>query len=85
MLDQCARVSSATNACVTRILLAHDVLAPCRVIGLVDGAILVVDAVEGPLAQTKFVLGKALARKLAPLVLLNKVLRPLCQHEFPCL
>lgn len=44
-----------------------------RVIGLVDGAILVVDASEGPLAQTKFVVGKALARGLAPLVLLNKV------------
>ncbi len=38
-----------------------------------DGAVLVVDAAEGPLAQTKFVLQKALAKGLAPVVLLNKV------------
>lgn len=43
---------------------------------MVDGAVLLVDAVEGPLAQTKFVLQKALARGLAPLVVLNKVDRP---------
>jgi predicted membrane GTPase involved in stress response len=40
---------------------------------MVDGAVLLVDAVEGPLAQTKFVLAKALARGLAPVVVLNKV------------
>lgn len=40
---------------------------------MVDGAVLLVDAVEGPLAQTKFVLAKALSRGLAPVVVLNKV------------
>jgi predicted membrane GTPase involved in stress response len=44
-----------------------------RVLGLVDGAVLLVDATEGPLAQTKYVLGKALARGLKPIVVLNKV------------
>ena len=47
-----------------------------RVLSMVDGALLLVDAVEGPLAQTKFVLAKALARGLAPVVVLNKVDRP---------
>jgi GTP-binding protein len=47
-----------------------------RALGLVDGALLVVDACEGPMSQTKYVLGKALARGLRPLVLLNKVDRP---------
>lgn len=44
--------------------------------GMVEGAILVVDAGEGPLAQTKFVLAKALKYGLRPLLLLNKVDRP---------
>jgi GTP-binding protein len=48
----------------------------CSVLGMVDGAVLLVDAVEGPLAQTKFVLAKALSRGLAPVVVLNKVDRP---------
>eukprot|EP00897_Mesotaenium_endlicherianum_P007770 jgi/Mesen1/7020/ME000365S06157 len=43
---------------------------------MVDGAVLLVDAGEGPLAQTKFVLAKALRRGMKPLVLLNKVDRP---------
>eukprot|EP00879_Flechtneria_rotunda_P027547 GHRR01029515.1.p1 GENE.GHRR01029515.1~~GHRR01029515.1.p1 ORF type:complete len:442 (+),score=127.91 GHRR01029515.1:889-2214(+) len=47
-----------------------------RILGMVDGAVLLVDAVEGPLAQTKFVLAKALSRGLAPVVVLNKVDRP---------
>jgi hypothetical protein len=47
-----------------------------RVLDMVDGAILLVDATEGPLAQTKFVLSKALRRGLRPLVLFNKVDRP---------
>eukprot|EP00850_Spirogloea_muscicola_P000665 SM000002S05745 [mRNA] locus=s2:1926824:1930958:- [translate_table: standard] len=47
-----------------------------RVLGMVDGAVLLVDAGEGPLAQTKFVLAKALRRGLRPLVLLNKIDRP---------
>ena len=44
-----------------------------RILSMVDGALLLVDAVEGPMPQTKFVLGKALARGLAPIVVINKV------------
>jgi GTP-binding protein len=44
-----------------------------RVLSMVDGAVLLVDALEGPLAQTKFVVSKALARGLQPLLVLNKV------------
>lgn len=44
-----------------------------RVLGMVDGALLLVDASEGPLAQTKFVLEKALKRGIRPIVVLNKV------------
>ncbi|CAI5477087.1 unnamed protein product, partial [Closterium sp. Yama58-4] len=47
-----------------------------RVMGMVDGALLLVDVAEGPLAQTKFVLGKALQRGLKPIVVLNKCDRP---------
>lgn len=43
---------------------------------MVEGAVLVVDAGEGPLAQTKFVLAKALKYGIRPLLLLNKVDRP---------
>lgn len=49
-------------------------LPPRRsVLGMVDGAVLLVDATEGPLSQTKFVVEKALRRGLRPLVVLNKV------------
>ncbi len=44
-----------------------------RVLGMVDGCLLLVDAAEGPMPQTKFVLGKALAAGLAPIVVVNKV------------
>ena len=44
-----------------------------RILGMVDGAVLLVDANEGPLSQTKFVLAKALRAGLRPLVVLNKV------------
>ncbi|KAL3154804.1 hypothetical protein ABBQ38_011348 [Trebouxia sp. C0009 RCD-2024] len=47
-----------------------------RILGMVDGALLLVDANEGPLSQTKFVLEKALKRGLKPVVVLNKVDRP---------
>ncbi len=44
-----------------------------RVLGMVDSCVLLVDAGEGPMPQTKFVLAKALARGLRPIVVLNKV------------
>lgn len=44
-----------------------------RILGMVDGAIVLVDSAEGPLPQTKFVLGKALALNLKPIVVINKV------------
>lgn len=44
-----------------------------RILGMVDGAIILVDAAEGPLPQTKFVLTKALALNLKPIVVINKV------------
>ncbi|MBN8906167.1 MAG: GTP-binding protein, partial [Rhodospirillales bacterium] len=44
-----------------------------RILNMVDGAIVLVDAAEGPLQQTKFVVGKALARGLRPIVVVNKV------------
>ena len=42
---------------------------------MVDGAILLVDANEGPLSQTKFVVEKALRHGLKPIVVINKVRR----------
>jgi len=47
-----------------------------RILGMVDGCLLLVDAAEGPMPQTKFVLSKALARGLSPIVVLNKADRP---------
>ncbi len=44
-----------------------------RILSMVDGALLLVDAAEGPMPQTKFVLAKALGRGLAPIVVINKV------------
>ena len=47
-----------------------------RVLQMADGALLLVDAFEGPRPQTRFVLQKALAQKLRPLVVINKIDRP---------
>jgi GTP-binding protein len=47
-----------------------------RVLGMVDGCILIVDANEGPMPQTRFVLKKALEKGLRPLVVVNKIDRP---------
>lgn len=47
-----------------------------RILSMVDGAVVLVDAAEGPMPQTKFVVGKALAQGLRPIVLVNKVDRP---------
>ena len=44
-----------------------------RILGMVDGAIVLVDAAEGVLPQTKFVVGKALARGIKPIVVVNKI------------
>ena len=44
-----------------------------RTLNLADGCILIVDAQEGPMPQTKFVLGKALAAELSPIVIINKI------------
>ncbi|MFP4097456.1 MAG: translational GTPase TypA [Alphaproteobacteria bacterium] len=44
-----------------------------RVLHMADGVILLIDAAEGPLPQTKFVLGKALAQGLRPIVIINKI------------
>ena len=47
-----------------------------RVLGMVDGCILIVDANEGPMPQTRFVLTKALEKGLRPNVIINKIDRP---------
>jgi GTP-binding protein len=47
-----------------------------RTLSMVDGVLLLVDASEGPLPQTRFVLGKAFARGLPPIVVINKIDRP---------
>src|SRR5579871_5431628 len=44
-----------------------------RILSMVDGVVLLVDAAEGPLPQTKFVLGKALRQGLKPIVVINKI------------
>ena len=44
-----------------------------RILSMVDGVVLLVDAAEGPMPQTKFVTSKALAMGLRPIVVLNKV------------
>ena len=47
-----------------------------RVLGMVDAVLLLVDAVEGVMPQTRFVLGKALSHGLRPIVVVNKIDRP---------
>lgn len=47
-----------------------------RVLSMVDGILLLVDAFEGPMPQTRFVLSKALAAGLRPIVVINKIDRP---------
>ena len=44
-----------------------------RTINMADGCLIIVDAQEGPMPQTKFVLGKALANELKPIVVINKI------------
>ena len=52
-----------------------------RVLNMADGAILLVDAFEGPMPQTRFVLQKALALGLKPIVVVNKVDKPNCSPD----
>jgi GTP-binding protein len=52
-----------------------------RILSMVDGVCLLVDAAEGPMPQTKFVLAKALALGLRPIVVLNKVDKPDAEPE----
>lgn len=47
-----------------------------RTLNMADGCILIVDAQEGPMPQTKFVLSKALAAELKPIVIINKIDKP---------
>jgi GTP-binding protein len=53
-----------------------------RVLGMVDGCLLLVDAVEGPMPQTRFVTRKALQHGLKPIVVVNKVDRPGSRPEW---
>jgi len=52
-----------------------------RILSMVDGVCLLVDAAEGPMPQTKFVLAKALALGLRPIVVLNKVDKPAAEPD----
>lgn len=52
-----------------------------RVLNMADGVLLVVDAFEGPMPQTRFVLQKALALNLKPVVVINKVDKPNCDPD----
>jgi GTP-binding protein len=52
-----------------------------RVLNMADGVLLLVDAFEGPMPQTRFVLQKALAMNLKPIVVVNKVDKPNCRPD----
>ncbi|MCL6523446.1 MAG: translational GTPase TypA [Thermoflavifilum sp.] len=52
-----------------------------RVLRMADGVLLLVDAFEGPMPQTRFVLQKALQLQLVPIVVINKVDKPNCRPE----
>src|SRR5258707_873317 len=52
-----------------------------RILSMVDGVLVLVDAAEGPLPQTKFVVAKALRRGLKPIVVINKIDRPDARPE----
>jgi GTP-binding protein len=53
-----------------------------RVLSMVDGVLLLVDAVEGPMPQTRFVTRKALAQSLKPIVVVNKIDRPGARPDY---
>src|SRR5579875_3544752 len=52
-----------------------------RVLNMADGALLLVDAVEGPMPQTRFVLKKAFEMGLRPIVVINKIDRPVARID----
>ncbi len=52
-----------------------------RVLSMADGCLLVIDAVDGPMPQTRFVLQHALNRRLKPIVVINKIDRPFARPE----
>ena len=52
-----------------------------RVLRMADGVLLLVDAFEGPMPQTRFVLGKAVEMGLKPIVVINKIDKPNCRPE----
>ncbi|UMZ73765.1 translational GTPase TypA [Natranaerofaba carboxydovora] len=52
-----------------------------RILNMVEGVLLLVDAVEGPMPQTKFVLEKALSLGLIPIVVINKIDRPMARPQ----
>lgn len=52
-----------------------------RVLNMADSVLLLVDAFEGPMPQTRFVLGKAIANNLKPIVVINKVDKENCRPE----
>jgi len=52
-----------------------------RIMNMVDGALLLVDAVEGPMAQTRFVLRQALAKGLKVILVVNKIDRPAARPD----
>src|SRR5947208_935154 len=52
-----------------------------RVLKMADGVLLLVDAFEGPMPQTRFVLGKAIDLGLKPIVVVNKVDKPNCRPD----
>ncbi|HEY9341220.1 MAG TPA: GTP-binding protein, partial [Hanamia sp.] len=52
-----------------------------RVLKMADGVVLLVDAFEGPMPQTRFVLQKALQLNLRPIVVINKVDKPNCRPD----
>src|SRR6056297_2833646 len=52
-----------------------------RVLRMADGVLLLVDALEGPMPQTRFVLGKAVQLGLKPIVVINKIDKPNCKPD----
>src|SRR5438309_10133954 len=82
ILAKCTSVEWEHDGETTRITIVHtpghaDFGAEVeRILSMVDGVLLLVDAAEGPMPQTKFVTGKALALGLRPIVVVNKIDRP---------